>query len=42
MRPEGNTERAYSDVGNFITDPDGKTIKNNAGRPHPQSNAALW
>jgi hypothetical protein len=38
MRREGdevNRERAFGDVGNFVTDPDGTPIPGNRGAPWP-------
>lgn len=39
-----NGERAYSDVGNFATDVDGRAIPGNRGEPWPQAwaQAAVW
>jgi hypothetical protein len=42
MRAEGNEERAFADVGNFVTDPDGKPIEGNPGRRWPGRDAAVW
>ena len=47
MRRRGgrvNGERAYSDVDNFVVDPEGKAIPGNRGEPWPQgwSSVAVW
>jgi hypothetical protein len=42
MRPEGSTERAFADVGNFVTDPDGKEIDGNRGVTSTGRDAVLW
>jgi len=41
---ETNQERAFADVGNFITDPSGADIPGNRGAPWPESlaRAVLW
>ncbi len=41
FRP-GGSERAYADVGNFVTDADGREIANNRGTPHAGRDAAVW
>ena len=43
LRREGervNTERAFHDIGNFVTDPDGTDIPGNRGEPWPEELAA--
>lgn len=44
MRAQGNTERAFSDAGNFVTDPEGRAIIGNAGSlwPEAQATEVLW
>jgi hypothetical protein len=39
-----NTERAFSEVGNFVTDPEGREIPGNAGTVWPESwaGATVW
>jgi len=32
-----NEERAYGDLNNFVTDPDGRPIPGNSGAPWPKS-----
>jgi hypothetical protein len=42
MRAGGNTERAFGDVGNFVTDPSGKEIPGNRGEPWPGRDEPAW
>ena len=47
MRKRGqrtNTERAFGDVGNFVTDPDGQPIPGNQGSRWPEAwrNETIW
>lgn len=45
MRQQGeqiNEARAYSDLDNFVTDPEGKAIEGNGGAPWPGAEALLW
>ncbi|MCA9694534.1 MAG: hypothetical protein KC636_33460, partial [Myxococcales bacterium] len=39
---ERNQERAFADVGNFATSPDGAEIPGNHGRPWPRSDEPVW
>ncbi|MFY0579948.1 hypothetical protein ACN28S_41985 [Cystobacter fuscus] len=47
MRRSGervNAERAFGDVGNFVTDPEGREIAGNRGTPWPahEADAPVW
>ncbi|MEZ4435641.1 MAG: hypothetical protein R3F65_24820 [bacterium] len=42
MRPDGSEERAFGEIGNFVTDPDGKPIEGNAGHRWPGRDEAVW
>lgn len=37
-----NTERAFGDVGNFVTDPEGRPIDGNDGAPWPERDTTVW
>lgn len=37
-----NEERAFGDCGNFVTDPDGREIEGNRGRPWPGRERPAW
>ncbi len=45
MRADGqrvNGERAFGDVGNFVTDPEGRDIPGNRGKPWPGRDRPAW
>lgn len=42
MRAGGSTERAFADVGNFVTDAAGVEIDGNRGQPWSGRDATLW
>jgi hypothetical protein len=45
MRGDGqrvNEERAFADVGNFVTDPEGRDIPGNRGKPWPGRDRPAW
>jgi hypothetical protein len=44
LRAEGNRERAFGDVGNFVRAPDGREIPGNAGErwPAAKADAPVW
>jgi hypothetical protein len=37
-----NAERAFGDVGNFVTDEKGQPIPGNSGTPWPDGEAVVW